>query len=192
MSDRPVSDGGKLVIPEQWKEILSAVQEYHPQAIIAGGALRDLWHGKPIKDVDIFVPVVVCDDDLYENLILSLDPYAEKIASSIYGQSQEGEPQPGFRHIHVIWRLTLDEIVYEIIFIEDRGEDLISVFDLSLAQIGYDGRTLRTTAAFNQTILDKVVRVLNVNRADRGAKRLERVLSKYPEYRAETIQFDFP
>ena len=186
MSDRPVVDGGTLVIPEQWKEILSAVQVNHPQAIIAGGALRDLWHGKPIKDVDIFVPVKECSDDLYVDQIIALDPYAEKVASSIYGQSQEGEPQPGFRHIHVIWRLNIDGVIYEVIFIEDRGEDLISVFDLSLAQIGYDGQSLRTTAAFNQTVFDKVIRVLNVNRADRGIKRLRRVLEKYPDYTSET------
>jgi len=185
LDNLPAVMGGHLAVPDAWKKLLHVIQRRFPQAQIAGGALRDLWHGKPIKDVDIFIPVEECDDNLYEDLILILDPYAEKVASSIYGQSQEGEPQPGFRHIHVIWRLNLDGVIYEIIFIEDRGEDLISVFDLSLAQIAYDGSSVRTTAAFNQTIFDKVIRVMNINRADRGAKRLERVLSKYPEYRTE-------
>lgn len=171
-------------IPAGWSRVLCSVQEFFPQAQIAGGALRDLWHFKPIKDVDIFIPVKVCEDSLYEEQMLQLDPYAERIHASIYGQSGNCA-QPGFRNIYVIWRLNIDGVVYELIFIEDRGEDIISVFDLSIAQIGYDGKNVYYTDNYIRTIMDKVIRVCNQNRADRQTKRLERVLSKYPEYRAE-------
>jgi hypothetical protein len=36
-------------------EILSQVQKKHPEAVIAGGFLRDLYFGKEFKDIDIFV-----------------------------------------------------------------------------------------------------------------------------------------
>lgn len=178
------ADGGKLVVPEAWKLVLKQIQGYFPQAQIAGGALRDLWHGKPAKDVDVFVTLKECDDSLYEKEILSIDPYAEIIASSIYGQTAQGGT-PGFRNIYVIWRLNIEGVIYEIIFIEDRGEDLISVFDISLCQIGFDGNSVRTTAEFNKTIFDGVVRVCNTNRKDRQVKRLQRVMDKYPEYTTE-------
>lgn len=183
MANLPVVYGGHLVIPAEWKKVLHSVQELFPQAVIAGGALRDLWHGKPAKDVDIFIPIKE-DGGLYEDEILSIDPYAEKIAASVYGQAGNAAT-PGFRNIYVIWRLTIEGVIYECIFIEDRGEDVIDVFDLSIAQIAFDGNSVRTTANFNRTIFDKVIRVCNVNRSDRQTKRMERVLSKYPEYRAE-------
>ena len=44
-----------MEIPEKWTEILTKVQTIYPEAIIAGGCLRDLDHGKEPKDIDIFV-----------------------------------------------------------------------------------------------------------------------------------------
>lgn len=177
--------GVSLNIPAEWSQVLRSVQEYFPQAIIAGGALRDLWHDKPAKDVDIFIPLSVeCEANLYEDQILHIDPYAEKVAASVYGQSGN-VATPGFRNIYVIWRLNINDVIYEVIFIEDRGEAIIEVFDLSIAQIGYDGNEIYATDNFIKTIEDKVIRVCNVNRCDRQTKRMERVLSKYPDYRAE-------
>lgn len=186
----PAIYGSHLVIPAEWRQVLHSVQERFPQANIAGGALRDLWHDKPAKDVDIFIPTapeIAATDGFLDGVfgrLLELDPYLELIAASVYGQSGN-EATPGFRNIYVIYRLNIQGVTYEVIFIEDRGEDVIDVFDLSIAQIGYDGKSIRTTENFNRTIFDKVIRVCNVNRSDRQTKRMERVLSKYPEYRAE-------
>ena len=45
-----------LNIPQRWRDALTALQDGgFPEAIIAGGALRDLDNGAPVKDVDIFV-----------------------------------------------------------------------------------------------------------------------------------------
>jgi hypothetical protein len=43
-------------VPESWRGLVAAMQqEGAPEAIIAGGALRDLFNERPIKDVDIFL-----------------------------------------------------------------------------------------------------------------------------------------
>jgi len=42
-------------IPERWQTVLRYVQNVAPDAVIAGGALRDLDNGRPVKDIDIFV-----------------------------------------------------------------------------------------------------------------------------------------
>lgn len=43
-------------IPEEWLTVLDSIQkEGAVEGIIAGGALRDLYNERPVKDVDIFV-----------------------------------------------------------------------------------------------------------------------------------------
>lgn len=43
-------------IPEEWLNVLAHIKkEGATEAIIAGGALRDLYNERPVKDVDIFV-----------------------------------------------------------------------------------------------------------------------------------------
>lgn len=45
-----------LVIPFTWTQALSIIQRQgQPEAVIAGGALRDLDNLRPIKDIDVFV-----------------------------------------------------------------------------------------------------------------------------------------
>ncbi len=43
-------------IPQEWKDVLRAIQKAGAsEAMIAGGALRDLANGRTVKDVDIFL-----------------------------------------------------------------------------------------------------------------------------------------
>jgi len=42
-------------IPEEWVKVLKTVREVYPSAVLAGGALRDLAWGLPVKDLDVFV-----------------------------------------------------------------------------------------------------------------------------------------
>jgi len=42
-------------IPKAWKHALAAVQVSFPDAVIAGGCLRDREHGVKVKDIDIFI-----------------------------------------------------------------------------------------------------------------------------------------
>ena len=44
-----------LDIPKSWRSVLSEIQKHCPSAVIAGGALRDLYHEVQVKDLDIFI-----------------------------------------------------------------------------------------------------------------------------------------
>lgn len=178
-------------IPQEWVDMLVLVQDELPSAVIAGGALRDLWHDKPIKDVDIFIPMKAEDVDLdaIERKVLSIHPYAELILTSMYGQRGD-IATPGFRNIFTIWRMKVQGIIYELIFIEDMGERMIDVFDISICQIAFDGHELHITDEFYRSVKDGVIRVCNTNRADRQVKRLKRVMDKYPEYVCEPGALD--
>ena len=52
-------------LPKVWTDVLSAIQRVRPEAVIAGGALRDMENGRPVKDVDIFFRAVSMDDFAY-------------------------------------------------------------------------------------------------------------------------------
>lgn len=43
-------------IPRAWRSALASIQTLAPEAVIAGGCLRDREHGVKVKDIDIFVP----------------------------------------------------------------------------------------------------------------------------------------
>jgi len=179
-------------IPQEWVDMLHKVQGELPSAVIAGGALRDLWHGKPIKDVDIFIPIKAesVDLDAIERKVLSIHPYAELILTSMYGQ-KGNTATPGFRNIFVIWRMEVQGTIYELIFIEEQpGENMIDVFDISICQIAFDGHEIHITDEFYRSVKDGVIRVCNTNRADRQVKRLKRVMDKYPEYVCEPGALD--
>lgn len=43
------------IVPEEWKQLLATIQEHDPLAVIAGGAVRDWYHGYQPRDIDVFV-----------------------------------------------------------------------------------------------------------------------------------------
>jgi hypothetical protein len=43
-------------VPAEWLEVLRVIQSVFPQAVLAGGCLRDLVLGGEVKDLDVFVP----------------------------------------------------------------------------------------------------------------------------------------
>ena len=43
-------------VPKEWATLRNHVSVDHPGAVIAGGCLRDLILGAPVKDIDFFVP----------------------------------------------------------------------------------------------------------------------------------------
>jgi hypothetical protein len=177
-----------MQIPAKWQAVLSKVQIHFPSAVIAGGALRDLWHNQTPKDVDIFIPVDEPEDNLYVDQMADLDPMYELIAASIYGQEQvPATRQNGLREIFAIYRLNIDGIVYELIFIQADDAPVHTVFDINICQAAYDGQEVVLTDEFLRGVNEKVLRVCNVNRKDRQTKRLMRVAEKYPEYTVETI-----
>jgi hypothetical protein len=65
------------IIPQEWKKFLATVQTFFPDAIIAGGALRDLIAEKPVKDVDIFI------SDLDMNADILNDGLLDKLATAL-------------------------------------------------------------------------------------------------------------
>ena len=168
-----------MQIPSEWKEVLSKVQSVFPGAVIAGGALRDLHYGTPIKDVDIFCPVDQCPDGLFDAPLSSVFGYDLLLhKSSCYGRNDIPDAD---RTIYAIYGLNNHEYDYDII-VAAPLECQIKTFDLSICQISFDGSRIKTSEEYDRTREDKVIRVLNINRTDRQRNRVERMLVKFPDF----------
>lgn len=187
-------------IPTNWKEVLEKVQQVFPSAVIAGGALRDTFLNKPIKDVDIFIPVPsgMTLDDAYESIWNMFDRYSWTIQLdpfSKYGTTKtETDADRDLYAIYKLERLIVPEDTrafwcpsgekYDLILCTEEAAN-IDTFDINLCQITFDGVMLSYSAAFQDAVDRKVLKVMNVNRTDRNKARMERLKQKFPDYTEE-------
>lgn len=178
----------QLNIPSEWLHTLSVLQGVYPSAIIAGGALRDIFFNKPVKDVDIFVELdrdTINTDTFLEEVANTLESVLEEdsdvklIAASTYSGTDLD------RDILCIFNIVVNSKTYDIIFIARGSVPAVEKFDVNICQIYYDGYKVITTSAFDDCVETKTIKVLNVNRKDRGRKRLERMQAKFPEFTIE-------
>lgn len=174
-----------FAIPSEWRDVLREVQEVFPSAVIAGGALRDSMWDKPVKDVDILVPVTF-------DYIGSLDAAYEAVWNMFSGQDivLDSQSQYGVkckededRDLYAIFKLTRG-YKYDIILCTPDAAR-IETFDINICQISYDARKLLFTGDYAHGFLTRQIKVVNVNRTDRNAARVQRLLEKYPNFTVE-------
>ncbi len=170
-----------MQIPVLWQEVLKDVQRVFPSAMIAGGALRDLFYNKPVKDVDIFCNVEESPDD-FDTLLMEVFPQlilTQGGGSSRYLGSTEG------RLMYGIYQLHIEGITFEFIVTTPEACD-VTEFDLSICQATYDGNKVYLTDEFKATAETKIIKVCNINRADRQEERVQRILMKYPDFNVDS------
>lgn len=169
-------------IPQEWLDVLSEVQAIFHGAVIAGGALRDLYNDKPIKDVDIFIPVdglsLESDYEDIWDMFAGEDITSDK--SSVYGvkSAEEG------RDLYAIFRLVKPDCKYDLI-VCTHNACKIETFDINICQLCHDGVQLHTTPAYHEAVQTKTLKVMNINRTDRNKARLDRLLQKYTDFKVE-------
>jgi len=161
-----------------FREILREVRVMFPGShpVIGGGALRDAYHGRPIKDVDIFLRATDFPDGLKHPLTKQ---YIPAFVSNYALRSD----------MHGVWNFMAPVHGYEVQFILadfDSLTDLAGTFDLGLSRITYDGNEPYFHPDF---IRDSEDRVFRICRADddgqtiRSERRIDRLLNKYPDFK---------
>jgi hypothetical protein len=177
-------------IPAAWDDALKAVREVYPNAILAGGALRDLQLDRPVKDLDIFVSgdsdTAALDRTMSRfgfdrrtltdfssfaggdhTVVLSLT-YEER-----YSEAIEWEPAPP---VNVV--ILSPDTTWSI------GAALAR-FDFGLCQVAYDGRRVHLTRAFLQDAKEKTLTLIRCDTPEQyecSMRRAERLLAKYAEF----------
>lgn len=176
-----------LDIPQAYQDMLLAVRQVFPSAIIAGGSLRDLHYGKTPKDVDIFIhgggsfdmDMLDADlEELYKVIGKPVDIFEQDIE---YGSNNS-------RDVVLILKYLIDEVAYDIIFqtsttVSISGnnvEDIIGSFDMSICQIAFNGEVTDITQGYLDTYRHKVIHMLRVD--DRSDSRIARIKEKFPDF----------
>ena len=165
-----------LYIPAPWREMLAKLQTQWPEAIIAGGALRDLDYHKEVKDLDIWIP---CDSTeiIHEHMVrLGLSEQSDEGIEAAY-EITERETD---RLIFALYNIERDGVDFDIIFCTRQGAD-ISTFDFSICQIAFDGKRRYTTPEYTTTLANRIITQENVRPVKRLQERIERIHAKFPD-----------
>lgn len=148
-----------LNIPDQWIDILSDIQTNDLIAMIAGGALRDLSLGRAPKDLDIFTTYIPTDKNLDStNMNYEGMQYVKAV---------------------VTYNVNLD-IPFNLIIHEPcTNIAMLESFDFGLCQIGFNGREIIKTPAYDWDFKHGIFTMRRINRYPRSIKRYARWLDRY-------------
>ena len=167
-------------IPKLWIKYLKEVQEVCPDAIIAGGCLRDLKCGldlSQVKDVDIFLPSPTQAE--IDQISARYKTTLTRDIKGTYGNLSNAD-------IAAILTVATDEQAIEIIGMNVPKESVMDRFDIGLCQIWYDGKEIRTTDSFKRDQSAKsftLLRCDNYEQYTRSRSRCEKfILGKYQGY----------
>lgn len=184
--------------PETWREVFWEVKKTFPGAIIAGGALRDWYLGKEVKDVDIFVP---------------WHPVQGPMLDGWKPMSVEFLEEEGYglqRAVQGVWEKEVEGIKFQIIKVSFLGPnfvyDLMHNFDIGLCKVW--GRTEGVFEAeevyfhpdFVKDAYNRTLTVTNFETPQSTVKRMKRLSAKYPDFKVvwdepvvkEALNYDFP
>lgn len=191
-----------ITIPERWQEVLRSIQAAgFPEAIIAGGALRDLDHGKPVNDVDIFVRA---KDEMEGELKARLDKAFGYEGVGIFADNSTANLDEDYTWEGVIvagvwdWPLfntrpfqgVANAPTFQVIAVDTDEKDflsyIVSDFDIGLCKIAYDGSVIFMPGDYLRDKTDQtltVVRAPSVEALARTLERVERIRRKYPDHK---------
>lgn len=148
-----------ISIPIEWTNLLIKFQQTDPSAMIAGGALRDLSLGRAPKDLDIFTIHT---------------PDVENLGSSEMDYE-------GMQYVEAVVTFTtdLDIPINIIIHTPISNQAMLESFDFGLCQIGYNGKEIIKTPAYDWDLKYGVFTMRHTDRYSRSIKRYARWLDRY-------------
>jgi hypothetical protein len=166
------------------------VRDIIPDAICAGGALRDITFGKPVKDIDVFIPPVMDIEAFREAIPDDWGAFVAAPSAQVAAYRENFGPR-----VRELWRMsnTLFESEFdlpvEIIVMDRKYEvgELLADFDLGFCQIAVtpDGEVV-TTETFRRDAAENTATCLlqpDDPRMPRSVERGHRLMAKYPDRR---------
>lgn len=157
-------------IPATYTAALALVRHVFPGALLAGGCLRDLDNGRPVKDVDIFAPDCPRSFEETRALVRQLCPDPQMLGNVMGGYEDWATSEC----IGVFDILTGD-LDFQLICISSGPETILSRMDFGLCRISYDGETVHRTAEY---LADQEAHKFTLHRCDDSAQ-LDRSLRRY-------------
>jgi tRNA nucleotidyltransferase/poly(A) polymerase len=184
-----------LTTIQQLAEVQSIIREVTGySATVAGGAVRDLRLGKPIKDIDVLIQRSR-DEDVYTDheqryvakiagAALQRKTFTGNLNTDLEGFRVTNESEyPDGEQVYATYEVDTDYGTVNLIFVSDLRAALNEFPDtLAQAMLLDDGRPYYSEE-FNRSVAEKVV----YHRLAEDTKRLPRMREKFPEYLWERV-----
>lgn len=162
-------------VPMVWRNMLSHIQQQDSKAILAGGAMRDLWCGKIHKDLDFFTTRII-------NV-----PFDTEWRGGYKEQARRKETSTardaykGAKYILNVDTMVWHGLDINIIYCAAPCNtlDLISSFDFGICQIAYDGKQIITTEAFHHDVSYQMFTMVHGKRYEKSKERFARISQRY-------------
>lgn len=168
-------------IPAAAVSALCRVHDHVPEALVAGGCLRDTLLGRPVNDVDIFVPygkerlAALAIEGTHPVLTKSIpEPYFtfnSDVRSVDYYAGSDGE------------------LPINIIGVSEgtcTPWQQLERFDFGICRVAFDGERLWKDLSFDRDARDRTFTLMvsqTDDQRDYSMQRYERLLKKYPTWR---------
>lgn len=160
-----------------------------PNAIIAGGAIRDLYHDKEMSDVDIYIQHASTEIYTTKFWIQQFGLRIDDDSSDCVEQLEGEEGYELDEHIEVVWAMYKNDILYNVIAVDMEPTKYVNdCFDVGLCKTWCDGTKIRLTHDFlhdsKHKTLTVVLKGMEQEEFDYMMKRhVAKLLNKYPDYR---------
>lgn len=158
-------------------DLCRRIRAVAPNAIIGGGAPRDVFLGGNVKDIDVFVQ---CSQtmfaDLCDRIALALLGTIESSAAYVHAPSYNIRVPGLSQELNVVLREDVSPLM-------DVGD-----YDFGISQIAVDGLTVIRTAAQQKDVAANTITYMHATEdkpewhIKSSANRLARILAKYPSF----------
>lgn len=170
-------------IPNSWHAVLARIHTIAPEALLAGGALRDLDNNRPVKDLDVFVN----DRTDFNILTAALSEfYPDRVSfkdyqhTSVYHENDNTVASVSLYEGSLLPPLNVIGVYGDI---NPMGR--FARFDFGLCQIAFNGQHMIETEAYRH---DRANRLLTMIRCEslpafqRSLVRYHRLTGKYVDW----------
>ncbi|WPH18219.1 nucleotidyltransferase family protein [Variovorax paradoxus] len=156
-------------------DLCRRIRAVAPNAIIGGGAPRDVFLGGSVKDIDVFVQCPAHEfADLCDRIAVALLGTIESNAAYVHAPSYNVRIPGIAQELNVVLRENVSPLM-------DVGD-----YDFGISQIACDGYTVLRTAAQKRDVADNTITYMHADQIKpewhikSSANRLARILAKYP------------
>lgn len=156
-----------VAVPDEWQKILFELKAQDDSTVLAGGALRDLWCGKKVKDLDFFSNKMVDYPGAYA-MRLAHEEYNVPEVAVVRECRRYSKPSIQLITHH---RQTL--------------QDTLNSFDFGLCQIAWDGYRYHHTQYFLDDFLHGKFTLRNVVSLEKSKMRYARFAKRYKGFPME-------
>lgn len=181
-----------VLLPPEWINTIRTFSLVSRQRIVlSGGALRDLYLGKPPKDLDLFLPYSEEAEANIHTQAQSLGYTRFQQVDNEYVQNlSDVEYVAGYRHplnIELNFVFLNSDKPFDAFSVAFRNDFGICQIATRLSPAGF-AETI-VTNAFDEDVRDKTFTITHDHDPARSKRRWERLREKFPEYRLVEAPF---